>query len=101
MYLSGEYMFSWANFFYTNPVWLWSTVFILMVLAVVYSILFITHKFIKPSHELVADNVISVGLLQVIATAYAVLLAFIAFSELSVFQDANRIAATEASYISD
>lgn len=94
-------MLSWPSFFYDNPVWLWSTTFIVVTLAIVYLVMFIAHKYIKPSHEFLADNVISVGLLQVIATAYAVLLAFIVFNVLGVFQEAAHVSETEASYISN
>ncbi len=90
-----------ASFFYDNSIWLWSSIFVFIVLALVYIILFLAHKFIKPSHELIEDNVISIGFLQVIATAYSVLLAFIAFNVLTVHQDATQVVETEANYISN
>lgn len=83
----------------TTSIWVWGSLFLAASVLVVIIVLTFIHKFIRPSHLCVARNDMAVGLLQVIATAYAVLIALLALNVLNSYNQAQNITQLEASYI--
>lgn len=83
----------------TTSIWIWGSIFLALSVLVVIIVLTLIHKFIRSSHSCITRNDTAIGLLQVIATAYAVLIALLALNALTSFNEAQNITQLEASYI--
>lgn len=89
-----------SNLFYHYPVWVGGLGLILLFCGLTTLGLFIFHNLILKNHLVLrAHNDIGVGMLQVVATIYAVLLALLVFDVLNSFADAEKITQAEASVV--
>ena len=81
-----------VNWIYSNPTWLWGTLFVIVVTALACAGLWAVHRFIDPDmrHK---HNDIAAATIAIVGVAYAVLLAFIAVAAWQAYSDADKIVA--------
>jgi hypothetical protein len=87
-----------VNWIYSNPTWLWGTVFVVVVTGLSCLGLLVVHRFVDPEMRR-KHNDIAAATMAIVGVAYAVLLAFIAVAAWQDFTDADKIVDTEASYV--
>ena len=87
-----------VNWIYSNPTWLWGTVFVVVVTGLSCLGLLVVHRFVDPEMRR-KHNDIAAATMAIVGVAYAVLLAFIAVAAWQNFTDADKIVDTEASYV--
>ena len=87
-----------VNWIYSNPTWLWGTVFVIGVTGLSCLGLCVVHRFVDPEMRR-KHNDIAAATMAIVGVAYAVLLAFIAVAAWQSFSDADKVVDTEASYV--
>lgn len=87
-----------VNWIYSNPTWLWGSVFVIGVTGLSCLGLCIVHRFVDPEMRR-KHNDIAAATMAIVGVAYAVLLAFIAVAAWQSFSDADKFVDTEASYV--
>ena len=87
-----------VNWIYSNPTWLWGTMFVVVITGLSCLGLLAVHRFIdvEMRHK---HNDIAAATMAIVGVAYAVLLAFIAVAAWQNFSDADKSVDTEASYV--
>lgn len=87
-----------VNWIYSNPTWLWGSIFVVLVTALACLGLAMVHRFVDPEMRR-KHNDIAAATMAIVGVAYAVLLAFIAVAAWQDFSDADKVVDTEASYV--